>query len=499
MKSMIGGRLLSWRWKDLGMDKKISIVIPNYNGRQVLEQCLQSIMVAGGMKEVVVVDDCSEDDSVDWLRSKYVDERVRVVASEKRRFFTGSCNLGAKKARGEWLVFLNNDVVVEPDWLEELETVMGENDKWLVQPKVMMIEDREKIDNLGGRYDIWGMGWGRKRGELREEGEERGKEEVDYVVGVALGIKRDFFWQLGGFDEWFKYYYEDVDLSLKARREGGRCWVVCGSRIYHRGSVTFEKEVTDKSWKFNVRKNRMMTVLDNFRGVERVGRMVMQVILSLGLVVEDMVRRRSSTTLRAGWVTGDAWLGRLFVQRRWWEVDKRVKGDLTWLDLGCGKGELVRLGRRKGVKIWGADKESKVKSEWIEEKAIEELEIKKRFEVVSMYHVLEHVDRPGQVLQRVKRWIRKGGWLVVEVPLVGNWSEAWLKEDYLAYADKNHKHFWRKNEIEELFAETGYQVVGRGRTWQQLPFHVVRASFKEGWVKGLAGVILWLPFKLAGI
>ncbi len=160
----------------------------------------------------------------------------------------------------------------------------------------------------------------------------------------------------------------------------------------------------------------------------------------------------------------------------------------SMLDLGSGDGRLVKLAKKRDIKAVGIDKK--------QGQSIELLEVANLVKVVSMYHVLEHLDEPEIVLKRVKKWLKKDGVLVIEVPLVGNLTERWLKKDYLAYWDETHVNFFNKKEVLELVERVGFKVVKRGRVWHQVFFHVVTASLGRGWLRVMVSMVLWLPFKV---
>jgi len=170
-----------------------------------------------------------------------------------------------------------------------------------------------------------------------------------------------------------------------------------------------------------------------------------------------------------------------------------VKGEFSWLDLGSGDGELVQALREQGVEAVGVDKKQ---GQVIEKFEVTNLE---KYEVISLIHVLEHLDKPVAVLKRVREWLKDDGVLVIEVPLVDNLTERWLKKDYLAYKDKTHQHFITQPQLGQWFEQAQLKVVGQGRTWHQLPFQVVRASFEAGHGKGLIGLGMWLPLKLLSV
>ncbi|MDZ7586391.1 MAG: glycosyltransferase family 2 protein [Patescibacteria group bacterium] len=239
---------------------KVSIIIVNYNGKNYLTDCLASVLKTNvNFFEVIVVDNASSDGSVEKLN-----KRVKLIRSKTNLFFTGGCNLGAKKAKGEWLVFLNPDTVVEPDWLTEL--VKEAKDKKLtLQPKIK-IYGTDRIDCVIGKY-FW-PGFGIAIGRGKADKYER-IIKGDYANGTCLMINKNWFWHLGGFDENFKFFYEDADLQLRAKKQGGRAIGVMKAVIYHKGSLSFKQNMVRDEMVFYYRRNRLVTVLKNFSGFER--------------------------------------------------------------------------------------------------------------------------------------------------------------------------------------------------------------------------------------
>lgn len=245
---------------------KVSVVIVNFNGKEYIKDCINSVLQSR-MKdfEIVVVENGSTDGSWQLLQSYRQDKWVCLVCSKTNRFFTGGCNLGAKKAKGEWLVFLNPDTVVEKNWLTELVQAAGKNKKLTLQPKIK-IYSTNKIDCVIGKY-IW-PGFGVAVGRGRQDNYQ-GLIKGDYANGTALMINKNWFFKLGGFDERFKFFYEDVDLQLRAKRQGGQAIGVMSAVIYHKGSLSFKQNVNSKTVKFYYQKNRWLTARKNFTGIDR--------------------------------------------------------------------------------------------------------------------------------------------------------------------------------------------------------------------------------------
>lgn len=246
---------------------KVSVVIVNFNGREYIKDCINSVLKSDFKDfEIVVVENGSTDDSWQLLNREYKNnQRVRLVKSKENLFFTGGCNLGAEKAKGEWLVFLNADTVVEKNWLAELVKAAGNNRKLTLQPKIK-IYSTDKIDCVIGKY-LW-PGFGVAIGRNKQDNYQ-GIIKGDYANGTCLMVNRKWFFHLGGFDERFRFFYEDVDLQLRAKRQGGQAIGVMSAVIYHKGSLSFKQNVSSKTVRFYYQRNRRLTVMKNFTSINR--------------------------------------------------------------------------------------------------------------------------------------------------------------------------------------------------------------------------------------
>ncbi len=266
----------------------VSVVILNYNGKEFVGDCIDSVLKSSySFFEIVVVDNGSFDDSYSFLKKRYKKEKkVKLFRLEKNKYFTGGFNFGVKKAKGKKIVFLSNDIVVEKDFLKEMVKFVGDKKKILVQPKILSYREKNKIDNVGGRYFL-SVGGGRGSGK-RDRGQYDQNSRVDFAASAVFMMDRDFFWELGGYDEWFRYYYEDVDLNLKAKRMGGESWYCFKARVYHKGSLTVKKYADSTSLWFCVRKNMVWTVINNFFGVELFCRLLALYLMLFLIVIRDL-------------------------------------------------------------------------------------------------------------------------------------------------------------------------------------------------------------------
>lgn len=215
----------------------VSIIIPVYNNLEYTLRCLKSIQdnPSKASAEVVVVDDCSEDATP--LTLPKVAE-LRYVRNGQNVGFIGSCNRGAAEARGEYLVFLNNDVEVQPGWLDELLVPFAQvENAGLVGAKLVYPDGR--LQEAGSI--IWNDGSGTNfgRGDDPRKPEYNYLREVDYCSGACLLVKAALFRELNGFDELFApAYYEDTDLAFKVRRKGLKVIYQPKAEIIHFEGVT---------------------------------------------------------------------------------------------------------------------------------------------------------------------------------------------------------------------------------------------------------------------
>ena len=211
---------------------EVSIIIPVFNQFQHTHACVASLQTVEEPVpfEVIVVDDCSTDETTELVPQM---DGVVYVRNETNSGFIISCNLGAEKARGEYLVFLNNDTIVTKGWLTALlDTFDEEQEAGIVGSKLVYPDGR--LQEAGGI--IWrdASGWNYGKFDDPKKPEYNHLREVDYCSAAALMIPKALFQRLGGFDlRYAPAYYEDTDLAFKVRRNGYKVFYQPFSEIIH--------------------------------------------------------------------------------------------------------------------------------------------------------------------------------------------------------------------------------------------------------------------------
>lgn len=268
----------------------VSIILLNFNGKDYTIDCVNSILKSHYPKfEVLLIDNASTDNSYAVLRKKFQkNKKVRIFRSDTQLHFTGGHNFGARKARGGKLILLNNDTIVEKNWIRELVNFSKGHTKWLVQPKILNFQNKKLIDSAGEKYRFSGFVFGRGYNQ-QDRGQYDRNFRIDAVAGAAFMIDKEFFLSLGGFDPWFKNHYENIDLSLRAKKSGGECWFCFKSIVYHKGSLTIKTQLAKEKLVFRIRKNRLRTLIKNFSGFELVARLTALIPFYCLMIIQDLL------------------------------------------------------------------------------------------------------------------------------------------------------------------------------------------------------------------
>ena len=217
---------------------EITVVIPNYNGLRFLEECLQALYAQTPDTpeyEVVLVDNGSSDGSVEFVRENYPE--VRIEALSENTGFSYAVNVGIEKAASEYVILLNNDTKVKPEFIKYLyEAIEARPQAFSVSAKMLMWDKPELIDDAGDRYCVFGWAFSRGKGKPSEL-YHIPCEVFSACAGAAI-YRRSVFNKIGLFDVEHFAYMEDIDIGYRARIFGYRNYYEPRAEVIHYGSAS---------------------------------------------------------------------------------------------------------------------------------------------------------------------------------------------------------------------------------------------------------------------
>jgi GT2 family glycosyltransferase len=216
-------------------EPRFSVVITSYRSLRFLEECLGSVLRSTGPDyEVLFLDNGSPEPEAEWVRANIRDPRLRVFEGEHTRYFAGGANFLAERAQGEFLVLLNSDTIVQPDWLEKMDAYLRATGFDGAQADVRNMYPPSRAE-AGYHLDRLGL-----LVNLTEE-DLPASRQVFCTSGSAFAIRRRVFEEIGALDETFRMYFEDIDLCWRANLFGYRLGYVAGAIVEHVGQGSARK------------------------------------------------------------------------------------------------------------------------------------------------------------------------------------------------------------------------------------------------------------------
>lgn len=243
------------------VSRPITVLVLNFNGRKYLKQCLNSLLATDYPNlKIIVIDNGSTDGSAEFITSNY--PNVKVIKHDHNYGYARAYNLVIDAIQSEYIVLLNNDILVEPSWLKELVSYAENDDVAAIAPKMKFLHDKTRINAAGGNCDLYGVGWNRGNGEV-DMGQYDAVQEVFYGNGAALLVKKKVWREIGPFDERYFMYGEDLDWCWRARLKGYKIIYVPYAEVYHhwRGSGAPMVYLLEKHWLSTILKNYSLKTL----------------------------------------------------------------------------------------------------------------------------------------------------------------------------------------------------------------------------------------------
>jgi GT2 family glycosyltransferase/glycosyltransferase involved in cell wall biosynthesis len=252
----------AWRWLDVYRDiaakhgdkrdtvpvsnrsAKVSIIIPVFNQLPFTKQCLDGLFATLPVTlacEIIVVDNGSTDETPDYLCS--LAGRITILSNRENLGFAKACNQGGQSACGEILLFLNNDTIPKPGWIESLIAAIDNDEADICGARLLYPDGR--CQHAGIAFDERGLGYHVFGGFPADSAPVMERRLMQAITGACLTVRKRLFHELGGFDEGFRNGFEDIDLCLRAREKGKRILYVPESVLVHYAEQTVGRKDND--------------------------------------------------------------------------------------------------------------------------------------------------------------------------------------------------------------------------------------------------------------
>ncbi|GAF13629.1 hypothetical protein JCM19046_1069 [Bacillus sp. JCM 19046] len=426
---------------------KTSIVILTYNQLELTKLCLTSLFKHTDLSEteIIIVDNGSTDGTQAHLNKE---NRITFIENQTNQGFAKACNQGVKMAKGEDILFLNNDTIVTDNWLVSLRKLLhSEKTIGMVGPMSNYVSGSQLIDDPYTSLD--------QVDEYAKKRRKKYDQQHKYVlrlVGFCLLVKRTVIEKIGGFDEQFAIgSFEDDDYCLRAVSAGFKLAIALDTHVHHHGHATF---TGSPEINFN------QTYLENRA----------RYVAKWGIDVTYFMHARPEL------------------------VDLVPKDAKRVLDIGCGAGatglELINRQNCRLSGIEGNPDMAKVASSYYEHISVLDLDNElptfepDSFDVLLFADVLEHLKDPWKIVKHYATFLKQGGSIIASIPNISH-AEALLpllmgRFDYTSAGilDKTHLRFFTPQTILSLFPQQEYDVR------QQFSTHVptdvnVRTFFYE--------------------
>ena len=218
-------------------EARLSVVIPNWNGKDFLETCLNALRRQKAADiEVILVDNASADDSQAYVKAEYPE--VRLIELPENRGFTGACNTGIETASTEFIALLNNDTEVEEHWVAEVIAAFDARpDVGIVASKMLLFDARDRFHTAGDFFTSDGRA-GNRGAWQTDRGQYDSGEYVFSACGGSAAYRRSMLDEIGSLDDDFFFLLEDIDIAWRAQLAGYKVWYTPSAVVYHHLSAT---------------------------------------------------------------------------------------------------------------------------------------------------------------------------------------------------------------------------------------------------------------------
>ena len=246
---------------DFRGDPSVSIIVPIYNSKVVIKECLDSLLKINYSNfNITVVDDNSQDGSIEFIKANY--PGIDIFKTRKNLGFAGTVNLGIRRTKGDIIALLNMDTVVDKMWLRPLVNALIADKKVGLVGSKILFEDNRTFQHAGGLFRENGVSVHIGKGEI-DSGQYDYPRDVEYLCGASIAFRRDILKEIGFFDEGYSpLYYEDLDFAHRLKKKGFKVCYIPKSRLVHKENISTQG-LSDKFY-YHYHKNRLRFIFKNY-------------------------------------------------------------------------------------------------------------------------------------------------------------------------------------------------------------------------------------------
>ena len=237
----------------------VSVIVLNYNAGELLLNCIESIKKSAYKNlEIIVVDNISTDKSQKICKEKYPD--IKLIQNDENFGYCEGNNIGIREAKGDYIIILNPDTIVESSWIEELISAYNKFGDGLYQPKFFSLDEKLVLQSTGNMLHIFGFGFARDKGKIDDKKMEV-IEKINYASGTCLFTSKAVLDKVGLLDPFLFLYHDDLDLGWRAAQMGIDSFYVPKSIIYHAESYALKWSAKKFYW---LERNRKYCLLIHY-------------------------------------------------------------------------------------------------------------------------------------------------------------------------------------------------------------------------------------------